>query len=771
MRKRTVRTPVQTLTDVVVLVGVLAVALVPLVAVYGGRTAVPAIAGGLVLGAGLAVLGAARRWSAITVVAGVVVVYFLAGGALAAPTTTVARVVPTAETLQVLARGLGTSWQEMLTLQPPVGSIGGVLIPAFVLALVGSVAAVGIALRVRSGAGAACAALVPALVVVAVVVLGVRRPSLPPIATGVVLPVVLLPWAAWRAGTLRARRFVSLALIAAVGVGASVLAAPAVVGQTPRLVVRDEIVPPFDPRAYPSPLSAFREFVKQRKDTTLFTVAGLPAGARIRLATMDRYDGVVWNVAGDGTADSSGEFRRVGSTIPATDRGTRAKVSIDVEGLTGVWLPTVGEPTSIDVHDSDAADGLRFNEATEAAVLTGGVRKGLDYTMDVVVPREPTDAQIGGALASDVTLPDDSGVPEEVGATAGDVARDAGTPVQVARSLTQFLNEKGYFSNGLTDAGQARSLSGHGADRMSSLLGGDQMIGDGEQYASAMALMARDVGLPARVVLGFEPSATQEDGKPLAVTGDDISAWVEIAFDGHGWVPFDPTPPREQTPQESEEPTPSDPQPQVVQPPPAAPDAVKPPDDDTEQPAPKAPPSADDSVPLWRTVALIGGAVAVPLFLLALPFLVIGVLKARRRRRRRRTRDTSQRMAGGWDEVLDAAVDLRQPVLAHATRTESARALGDAFTATSAKAAVGATVTQLARQADRATFAAKPPTAAEAKAYWADVDSAVKAMHGGVTRRRRLRALLSLSSLRGRHRPRPQAPSSARRGTRTRRSS
>ncbi|MEN0129951.1 MAG: transglutaminase domain-containing protein, partial [Brevundimonas sp.] len=748
--RRQRRAGVAAFGDVVCLVGVLGVALAPLVAVYGGRVAVPAIAGGLLLGAGLALLGAARGWSAISVVAGVVATYFVAGGALAAPSTTVAGVVPTLDTLRVLARGLGSSWQQMLTLQPPVGSSGALLVPPYVLALVGSAAAVGIALRAR-GAAAASAALVPVLVVAAVAVLGTRHPTVPPMTTGVVLLVVLLPWASWRAGLLRVRRFVSLGLIAALGVVAAVAGAPAVVGETPRLVVRDEIVPPFDPRAYPSPLSAFRQFVKEGKKTTLFTVTGLPAQSRIRLATLDRYDGVVWNVAGDGTADSSGEFRRVGGTIDAPSRGVPATVRVAVDGLTGVWLPTVGEPTSLDVADPTAAAGLRFNDATQAAVLTGGVHDGLTYSMDVVVPRVPTDKEVGRATGQDVTLPVDSGVPDIVATTAADVARDAGTPVQVARALSQWLTDDGYFSNGLT--GQADSLSGHGADRMSSLLGGKLMVGDGEQYASAMALMARAMGLPSRVVLGFVPQATAAKGKPLAVTGDDISAWVEIAFSGYGWVPFDATPPREQTPEQSEQPNPSDPQPQVVQPPPPPPDAVKPPDDDTEQPSPQAPPSAQDDMPRWREVVIIGGAVTAPLLLLALPFIVVGALKARRRRKRRRSRDVTSRVAGGWDEVLDAAVDLRRPVLAHATRRESARALDDAFADTDAQPEVASSVHELARAADRAAFASRPPTAAEAAAYWADVDTAVRAMRRGVGWRRRTWARLSLASLRGRHRP------------------
>jgi len=195
--------------DVACLVGTLALALAPLLQVYGGLTALPALAGGLLLGTTVAVLGAARRWSAITVVAAVVVVFVLAGGALAAPTTTVAGVVPTPQTALALARGAASTWKQVLTLQPPVGSDGTLLVAAYLLALVGSCLAVSIALRARSGAAAASAALVPVAVTIATIVLGTRRPIVDPVLTGVVLVVVLLTWSAWRAGLLRARRVVA----------------------------------------------------------------------------------------------------------------------------------------------------------------------------------------------------------------------------------------------------------------------------------------------------------------------------------------------------------------------------------------------------------------------------------------------------------------------------------------------------------------------------------------------------------------------------------
>jgi hypothetical protein len=468
-------------------------------------------------------------------------------------------------------------------------------------------------------------------------------------------------------------------------------------------------------------------------------------------------------VSGSGS-DASGEFRRVGATLDGPDvTGTHAHVDVTVDALTGVWLPTVGDARAFRLPGTDAGE-LRYNDATGAAVVTGGLRKGESYGMDVVVPKVPTDTALASSRVADVALPAPQGVPQAVAVTAADVAKDAGTPVQVARDLATWLSTEGFFSHGITDRGDFPSLSGHGADRMTTLLGGDTMVGDGEQYASAMALMARAMALPARVVLGFVPP----DGSKgtVAVHGKDVQAWVEVDFAGYGWVPFDPTPPPQQTPQHQDEPKPAEPDPQVVQPPPPPPPAVKPPDADTEQPQTDTPPAAAHGDAIWRTVAVVAGVSSVPVVLVALPFLVIGLLKAARRRRRRRDRDPVVRVAGGYDEVLDRASDLRRPTPHSATRLEAARVLAAGFADAAPDGAVGERLDALAREADRAVFAPGAPSREQVDAYWAEVDAAVAAMRRSVRWRRRVRARLSLASLRRRGAPAPARPAPAQRGAR-----
>lgn len=65
-------------------------------------------------------------------------------------------------------------------------------------------------------------------------------------------------------------------------------------------------------------------------------------------------------------------------------------------------------------------------------------------------------------------------------------------------------------------------------------------------FASAMAVMLRTLGIPTRFVLGYSTGRRMGDGRWM-VRGLDSHAWVEVGFEGVGWVPFDPTPsaPRE----------------------------------------------------------------------------------------------------------------------------------------------------------------------------------------------------------------------------------
>ena len=744
------------LVDVLVVAVAVLLALVPLVPVFGLGAAAPAIVGGVVVGAVLAVAAVVRRWPVVVTLAAAVLAYALLGGPLAAPATTTAGVLPTGSTLVTLGQGVVTSWKQVLTLEPPLGSSGTGLVAPFVLGLAAVLGGGLLAASRQSSGRAATARLlvavpVPPAVLVLSILLGTVERTLA-VVVGASMTVLLVVWVAWRRGAWRPQRVPSLAVLAVLSIGGGVVLAPVVAGDTPRFVLRSVIVPPFDPRDYASPLSAYRAFIKDQREADLLTVDGLPEDGLVRVATMDSFDGVVWNVVGDGEPQASGAFRKVGDVIPVTVAGAEAQVEVEVGDLRGPWLPTVGETRRVTFSGPDAdrtREAFRFNDATGTGVLSTSLVPGQAYTLDAVVPAPVTDQEIGDAQASSLAVPAPQQVPDIVVERAKQVTASATSPAGAARAIETYLHETGYFSHG----DDYPSLAGHSAYRMNLLLGEDLMVGDAEQYASLMALMASQSGLTARVVLGFVPSEEQRGDDSITFTGGEIQAWTEIAYEGVGWVPYFPTPDTNRTPETADEEVQNEPQPQVVQPPPPPAEPVSPPSEDAEDPSVTTNEEETAAEGNLRAVLLVVAAVAIPLLLLLTPLLVVVALKARRRRRRRRAATAELQISGGWDEVLDTAHDFKVPPPADATRREASKVLLETFPK--------APVALLADQADAAVFSADGAGSRGVSRYWAAVDETVHTIRTHGSAWRRLRGTLALTSLRRRRRARAEAAAPA----------
>lgn len=735
------------------LVAVALLLIIPVVGFWptfdGARYLVAAL-GGLVLGMALGVVGTLLRWGILLLTGTTVLAYFLFGGALALPNTTVAGVVPTLETLRLLALGAVMSWKQLLTTIAPVATDDGHLIVPFLLALVAAVLATSLSLRLRSAAWA----LIPAAAFLAVeIALGTSEPFVP-IVQGVAFGLVAVVWLALRQAWQPQAAAISVgegsassgAGVRRVLMGGAVVAIAAVVGITtsgfaaptsPRYVLRDVVIPPFDIREFASPLQSFRAYVRDHPDDALFTVSGLPEGARVRLATMDAYNGTVYNVSDDGSRSSSA-FAPARTNMSADAEGTEATVHVEIGALESVWMPDAGAVRSV-TFDGDRADDLRrtthYNEATATGVVTMGLQKGDEYVLDAVIPDVPSDEQLADQKFAPLKMPKQEGVPESLADIASKTVAEATTPVEQVRALQLMLSEGGYFSHGL--AGQPLSRAGHGAERIATLLGSQQMVGDDEQYATAMALLAAQVGIPARVVMGFYPEEDAAGQPVFTATGDTLHAWVEVAFDDAGWVPFDPTPPDDQVPSDQTTKPKADPKPQVLQPPPPPAEPVDLPPTVADDRGSEDEDGFDAAL-LWTIVSIGVGALGVLAVLLA-PFIVIGALKATRRRRRREAERAPDRISGGWDELVDRASDFGAPVRPGATRQEDAGVLTAAF--------AEPRVATLASRADLEVFGPTQPTAEDVAAFWTQVDEIVGGMAKGRSVWQRLAARLNLRTL------------------------
>jgi transglutaminase-like putative cysteine protease len=709
----------------------------------GGTRVVVVLVAGAAVGV-LAGLGAVvARWPGWTTVPLAVLGYLLCSG-IAVPSRAGAGVLPTGETLRLAVVGAVASWKQMLTVAVPVGGSGALLIPAFLTAVV--LATVGVLLAVR-GPVAPWALLAPIAMLAVSAAMGTAA-AWRPAVVGAVLAAAGLVWAGWRrrrAGLagLEPRRPVGLALVLLPALAGGLLIGPSLLPGAERAVLRSTVQPPFDPQAYPSPLSGFRKYVKADRDTVLFDVTGLPDGARLRLAALDSYDGVVL-----GTSAGTGTFARVGDRISGVPAGPRTTVTVTVGGYADVWLPSAGYLSGIGFAGPRAAaltENFRYDRATGTGVVTSGLQSGDEVTEQVVVPVPPDPARMAGVAVQDVEQPDPRDVPEAIKSRAQEFTADVSgsDPYAVATALAAGLRNAGYFSHG--DDGAVASPAGHGADRMIRLLTAPTMVGDQEQYAVAMTLMARSLGLPARVVMGFLPHGS--GSSTVAVTGADVTAWVEIPFAGVGWVAFDPTPDQSKVPQQQSPEQQQNAHQQQVQPPPppepperAQTTTVKDAGDQDSKQDDDKKDQQQRELPAAVPVGLVLG-VGIPVVVVLLPVVAVLLAKLRRTRRRRSRGSPAARIAGGWSEVLDRSTDLGVRPPRGTTRSEAAAAMDAAY---------GGSIAVLARSADSSVFAPEPVEPEQAESFWAQVREELRTMDSARPRWRRWRARLSLASLRGR---------------------
>lgn len=715
---------------------------------------------GVLVAAVVAHLTRAAGWPIISAVVICLVVFFLLGGPLCLRSLGDTSVLPGPSTLARVADQAIFGWKDLLTTLPPIDGDGPLLVLPWLAGMLAGLVGVGLAhLPVRR---AWLAALLPVLgmtvVLAGAIVVGVRHPqSL--LLQGAVFAGLALAWLAVRArragaavqgGTTSyvrgAGAVVMLALAAAVAFPASALVGG---DDAERVVARNWVEPPFDIGRYPSPLAGFRQYVDLKGrtnaqnvyDKTLFDVDGVAAGTLVRIATMDRYDGMVWGATDNalpGPADDS--FQRVSSTIDNPVEGKPVDVTVTLgEGYRGVWLPTVGALTSMHFQTGDTrarAEVFRYNLATSTAVVPTGLQPGDRYSFTAVEPDDSLTPETVGSA-------DTTGLPPGAAFVQGPTEKwteKAGSdPMRRVFAAAEHLRTEGRYSDGVGRT-ERIYVAGHSVWRLSDeFVNAPQIVGNDEQYAATMALIANDIGVPARVVLG---ATVPEGGR---VTGKDVSAWVELRAADGSWrtLPTEAfmstTPPADRVPETNT------PMSGTVIPPP---NPIPPPSDAGEQSdadlkerkATRKKAQEDEEgliagLPTWVGTVLtyVGGPLLVAALLLG---AVVG-LKALRRHRRRSADSASARFVGAWRELVDHARDLGQMVPLGPTVTRREQSVG----------IVSGRAGSLARRADSFVFGPGVPEEAAAATYWESIDAERRAMSQEVGRWQRVRAAVSLRSL------------------------
>jgi transglutaminase-like putative cysteine protease len=474
------------------------------------------------------------RWPLPAALAASLAMWLLTVGATVFHGSATGGVLPNGLVFSGIWQGLTHGWWQVLATVPPADATAPLLTGVSLLTWLAALLAAEAALRVDS-------ALLPPLAPLAVFVLGLMAGASGPgsdlpeasAIAALVLLLMLVRAAAGSAEHWRRRVAVGVPLVTGVVVASTLLG--------PRLPYA-HVRAPFDPRTLVNPAHQVASAIDPldqaeawmaKPRTKLFDVAMAGTGD-LRLVALDGFDGHDWL--------STAQYVPTGSRVPeapaapdATNVATETVTQRFVlTGIDGPWLPALTRPATVTgtAVDVDLADGqLLSGKSVTAGTAYTVVSKVPQYTQAQLRAANPaTDAVAKAALG----LP--AGLPPVVTATARAATQGSGFPYQQAARLADYLRQ--------TETYDLTAPTGHTYGHIAYFLGTSHR-GSSEPYAVAFALMARTLGLPARVVVGFRPGARDASGPgsgAWSITGADVLVWPEVDFAGLGWVPFYPTP-------------------------------------------------------------------------------------------------------------------------------------------------------------------------------------------------------------------------------------
>jgi len=293
-------------------------------------------------------------------------------------------------------------------------------------------------------------------------------------------------------------------------------------------------------RAELNPLVDIRPQLLAPRRTELFTVRA-PAPAYWRLTALDRFDGRRW------TPSRPALFHHHGAPAAAASAGRRfLHQEVRVTGLDSPWLPAAGRPVQV------RASGARLDPETDSLVTKKGSRAVRSYVVESRLPGERARPEAGPAAAS----PGLFAAPVTPAARRPDLARYLALPARFPREVKELAEQ--FTAGAATPYDRAVALEdslrvkfiydetappGASIDALEDFLFGSHR-GYCEQFAGAYAAMARSLGLPARVAVGFTPGTWDAGAGLWRVTSRESHAWPEVFLDGLGWTAFEPTPGR-----------------------------------------------------------------------------------------------------------------------------------------------------------------------------------------------------------------------------------
>ncbi|MFD7819184.1 DUF3488 and DUF4129 domain-containing transglutaminase family protein [Streptomyces sp. NPDC059785] len=260
----------------------------------------------------------------------------------------------------------------------------------------------------------------------------------------------------------------------------------------------------------------------------------------LRIVSLDEFDGTAWKPAQrhiQAVPDTFPDPIGLGSDVRRTEIRTRISAA---DWYAQDWLPMPYPASKVSIEGNWRYEPLGRTLVGDHGQNTRGAQ--YDVTSLIV---QPTADQLANApeapeaLRREFTEVPES-LPPEVAQKALEVTEGSANDYERAVKLQDWFA----VSGGFTYDTQVQVGSGSAAIA--------RFLKDKEgfcvHFSFAMAAMARTLGIPARVAVGFTPGSPQSDGS-MSVGLRDAHAWPELYFEGVGWTRFEPTPNRGTTPE------------------------------------------------------------------------------------------------------------------------------------------------------------------------------------------------------------------------------
>ncbi|MGH9060026.1 MAG: transglutaminaseTgpA domain-containing protein, partial [Acidimicrobiales bacterium] len=275
-------------------------------------------------------------------------------------------------------------------------------------------------------------------------------------------------------------------------------------------------------RSVPTPIADLHTKLIQKSTQPAFTVRS-PVPSYWRLTSLDTFTGQQWQ--------STDSYAGANGRLPGQPDLPARSIQSDfhIQNLDSIWMPTAFNPTAV-----SGGGQVSWDPVSDSLLASKATSNGLNYRLtsyQYLASLNPVQLDAAGpaptaGMRPYLALP--SSVPAGVVRLAASIVSSAHTEYQKAKALQDyFQGPQFHYSLNPPD-------DGYGIDALSVFLFTTQ-TGYCQQFAGAYAVLARAVGLPTRLAVGFATGSPDSNGTYHVLDGD-AHTWPEVYFKGFGWL-------------------------------------------------------------------------------------------------------------------------------------------------------------------------------------------------------------------------------------------